>query len=66
MIDLFFFLVLLLNHRAPGFKSLQQQDSQELLHYLLDAVRTEETKVRFPYAYPYTLYFILFYFLLLK
>ncbi|XP_055981099.1 ubiquitin carboxyl-terminal hydrolase 45 isoform X2 [Sorex fumeus] len=30
--------------KAPGFKSLQQQDSQELLHYLLDAVRTEETK----------------------
>ncbi|XP_060023843.1 ubiquitin carboxyl-terminal hydrolase 45 isoform X3 [Lagenorhynchus albirostris] len=30
--------------KAPGFKSFQQQDSQELLHYLLDAVRTEETK----------------------
>ncbi|XP_065744828.1 ubiquitin carboxyl-terminal hydrolase 45 isoform X4 [Phocoena phocoena] len=31
--------------KAPGFKSFQQQDSQELLHYLLDAVRTEETKI---------------------
>uniref|UniRef100_A0A8C2NU28 Ubiquitin carboxyl-terminal hydrolase n=1 Tax=Capra hircus TaxID=9925 RepID=A0A8C2NU28_CAPHI len=30
--------------KAPAFKSFQQQDSQELLHYLLDAVRTEETK----------------------
>nr|XP_044613312.1 ubiquitin carboxyl-terminal hydrolase 45 isoform X6 [Equus asinus] len=30
--------------KAPRFKSFQQQDSQELLHYLLDAVRTEETK----------------------
>ncbi|XP_012594278.2 ubiquitin carboxyl-terminal hydrolase 45 [Microcebus murinus] len=30
--------------KAPRFKDLQQQDSQELLHYLLDAVRTEETK----------------------
>ncbi|XP_004372471.2 ubiquitin carboxyl-terminal hydrolase 45 isoform X1 [Trichechus manatus latirostris] len=31
-------------HKAPRFKGLQQQDSQELLHYLLDAVRIEETK----------------------
>ncbi|XP_068841424.1 ubiquitin carboxyl-terminal hydrolase 45 isoform X4 [Capricornis sumatraensis] len=31
--------------KAPAFKSFQQQDSQELLHYLLDAVRTEETKI---------------------
>ncbi|KAK2494514.1 hypothetical protein MC885_018160, partial [Smutsia gigantea] len=30
--------------KAPRFKSCQQQDSQELLHCLLDAVRTEETK----------------------
>ncbi|XP_030665355.1 ubiquitin carboxyl-terminal hydrolase 45 isoform X6 [Nomascus leucogenys] len=30
---------------APRFKDFQQQDSQELLHYLLDAVRTEETKI---------------------
>ncbi|XP_032194861.1 ubiquitin carboxyl-terminal hydrolase 45 isoform X1 [Mustela erminea] len=30
--------------KAPRFKGFQQQDSQELLHYLLDAVRTEETK----------------------
>uniref|UniRef100_H0VGH6 Ubiquitin carboxyl-terminal hydrolase n=1 Tax=Cavia porcellus TaxID=10141 RepID=H0VGH6_CAVPO len=30
--------------KAPRFKDFQQQDSQELLHYLLDAVRTEEKK----------------------
>lgn len=48
---LFSFPVLFLNHRAPAFKSFQQQDSQELLHYLLDAVRTEETKVRFLNVY---------------
>ncbi|XP_036622540.1 ubiquitin carboxyl-terminal hydrolase 45 isoform X1 [Trichosurus vulpecula] len=30
--------------KAPRFKGFQQQDSQELLHYLLDAVRIEETK----------------------
>ncbi|XP_069462500.1 ubiquitin carboxyl-terminal hydrolase 45 isoform X2 [Ambystoma mexicanum] len=30
--------------KAPKFKVFQQQDSQELLHYLLDAMRTEETK----------------------
>ncbi|XP_019375721.1 PREDICTED: ubiquitin carboxyl-terminal hydrolase 45 isoform X7 [Gavialis gangeticus] len=30
--------------KAPRFKGFQQQDSQELLHYLLDAMRTEETK----------------------
>ncbi|XP_053448303.1 ubiquitin carboxyl-terminal hydrolase 45 isoform X2 [Nycticebus coucang] len=30
--------------KAPRFKDSQQQDSQELLHYLLDSVRTEETK----------------------
>ncbi len=31
--------------RAPRFKGYQQQDSQELLHYLLDSMRVEETKV---------------------
>ncbi|NXF37030.1 UBP45 hydrolase, partial [Nyctibius bracteatus] len=31
--------------KAPRFKGFQQQDSQELLHYLLDAMRIEETKV---------------------
>ncbi|XP_055115635.1 ubiquitin carboxyl-terminal hydrolase 45 isoform X5 [Symphalangus syndactylus] len=31
--------------KAPRFKDFQQQDSQELLHHLLDAVRTEETKI---------------------
>ncbi|XP_019393340.1 PREDICTED: ubiquitin carboxyl-terminal hydrolase 45 isoform X4 [Crocodylus porosus] len=31
--------------KAPRFKGFQQQDSQELLHYLLDAMRTEETKI---------------------
>ncbi|KAG9493288.1 hypothetical protein GDO78_001276 [Eleutherodactylus coqui] len=30
--------------KAPRFKTFQQQDSQELLHYLLDALRSEETK----------------------
>ncbi|KAF0880329.1 UBP45 hydrolase, partial [Crocuta crocuta] len=30
--------------KAPRFKGFQQQDCQELLHYLLDAVRMEETK----------------------
>ncbi|XP_069830860.1 ubiquitin carboxyl-terminal hydrolase 45 isoform X2 [Dendropsophus ebraccatus] len=30
--------------KAPRFKTFQQQDSQELLHYLLDALRLEETK----------------------
>ncbi|XP_039108073.1 ubiquitin carboxyl-terminal hydrolase 45 isoform X4 [Hyaena hyaena] len=30
--------------KAPRFKGFQQQDSQELLHSLLDAVRMEETK----------------------
>ncbi|XP_053316809.1 ubiquitin carboxyl-terminal hydrolase 45 [Spea bombifrons] len=30
--------------KAPRFKTFQQQDSQELLHYLLDAMRLEETK----------------------
>ncbi|KPP71788.1 ubiquitin carboxyl-terminal hydrolase 45-like, partial [Scleropages formosus] len=29
---------------APRFKGYQQQDSQELLHYLLDSMRMEETK----------------------
>ncbi|CDQ80970.1 unnamed protein product [Oncorhynchus mykiss] len=32
--------------KAPRFKGYQQQDSQELLHYLLDSMRVEETKVR--------------------
>ncbi|KAM6910119.1 ubiquitin carboxyl-terminal hydrolase 45 isoform 2-T2 [Xenentodon cancila] len=31
-------------HKAPRFKGYQQQDSQELLHYLLDSIRVEETK----------------------
>uniref|UniRef100_A0A4W3JZ80 Ubiquitin carboxyl-terminal hydrolase n=1 Tax=Callorhinchus milii TaxID=7868 RepID=A0A4W3JZ80_CALMI len=30
--------------KAPWFKGFQQQDSQELLHYLLDALKIEETK----------------------
>uniref|UniRef100_A0A8C6V1T4 Ubiquitin carboxyl-terminal hydrolase 45 n=1 Tax=Neogobius melanostomus TaxID=47308 RepID=A0A8C6V1T4_9GOBI len=30
--------------KAPRFKGYQQQDSQELLHYLLDSIRVEETK----------------------
>ncbi|XP_062321068.1 ubiquitin carboxyl-terminal hydrolase 45 isoform X1 [Osmerus eperlanus] len=31
-------------HKAPRFKGYQQQDSQELLHYLLESIRVEETK----------------------
>ncbi|XP_077159712.1 ubiquitin carboxyl-terminal hydrolase 45 isoform X2 [Paroedura picta] len=31
--------------KAPRFKGFQQQDSQEVLHYLLDAMRIEETKI---------------------
>ncbi|XP_038126171.1 ubiquitin carboxyl-terminal hydrolase 45 isoform X1 [Cyprinodon tularosa] len=30
--------------KAPRFKGYQQQDSQELLHYLLDSIRVQETK----------------------
>ncbi|KAM5163770.1 ubiquitin carboxyl-terminal hydrolase 45 isoform 2-T3 [Mantella aurantiaca] len=30
--------------KAPRFKTFQQQDSQELLHHLLDSLRIEETK----------------------
>ncbi|KAI9520832.1 hypothetical protein NQZ68_013237 [Dissostichus eleginoides] len=33
---------------APRFKGYQQQDSQELLHYLLDSIRVEETKYSEP------------------
>ncbi|MGH0172142.1 UNVERIFIED_CONTAM: hypothetical protein FKN15_067478 [Acipenser sinensis] len=36
-------------HKAPRFKGYQQQDSQELLHYLLDAMRVEETKNHLSY-----------------
>ncbi|CAL8234472.1 unnamed protein product [Boreogadus saida] len=36
-----------MQQRAPRFKGYQQQDSQELLHYLLDSIRVEETKVFF-------------------
>ena len=31
--------------RAPRFRGYQQQDGQELLRYLLDALRTEEVHV---------------------
>ena len=31
--------------RAPRFRGYQQQDSQELLRYLLDSLRMEEVKV---------------------
>lgn len=33
--------------RAARFKGFQQQDSQELLRYLLDGMRAEEQKVCF-------------------
>lgn len=35
--------------RAARFKGFQQQDSQELLRYLLDGMRAEELKVRTVY-----------------
>lgn len=38
-------LLVFLYPRAPRFKGYQQQDSQELLHYLMDSIRVEETKV---------------------
>lgn len=38
-------LVLSLFCRAARFKGFQQQDSQELLRYLLDGMRAEEIKV---------------------
>lgn len=31
--------------RAPRFRGYQQQDSHELLRYLLDSMKTEEIKV---------------------
>lgn len=32
--------------RAPRFKGYQQQDSHELLRYLLDGMKAEEIKVK--------------------
>ena len=37
--------VLILLCRATRFKGFRQQDSQELLRYLLDSIRNEEFKV---------------------
>ena len=37
--------VLILLCRATRFKGFRQQDSQELLRYLLDSIRNEEIKV---------------------
>lgn len=39
------FFVYSSSSRAPRFKGYQQQDSQELLHYLMDSIRVEEIKV---------------------
>lgn len=39
------FVILSLACRAARFKGFQQQDSQELLRYLLDGMRAEEIKV---------------------
>lgn len=33
--------------RATRFKGFRQQDSQELLRYLLDSIRSEEIKVKY-------------------
>ena len=40
--------VLILLCRATRFKGFRQQDSQELLRYLLDSIRNEEIKVLNP------------------
>ena len=34
--------------RAPRFKGYQQQDSHELLRYLMDGMKAEEIKVKHP------------------
>ena len=36
--------MLFLFNRAPRFKGFQQQDSHELLRYLLDGMKAEEIK----------------------
>lgn len=43
--------MLSLSYRAARFKGFQQQDSQELLRYLLDGMRAEEVKVCIKYIY---------------
>ncbi|XP_016363345.1 ubiquitin carboxyl-terminal hydrolase 45-like [Sinocyclocheilus anshuiensis] len=42
--------------KAPRFKGYQQQDSQELLHYLLDSMRVEETKVSARFIFSFYLF----------
>ena len=41
------FIISSFSCRAPRFKGFQQQDSQELLRYLLDGMRAEEHKVQY-------------------
>lgn len=43
-VQLYFITIVLLN-RAIRFKGYQQQDSHELLRYLLDGMRSEEMQV---------------------
>lgn len=42
--DVLMYVIILLC-RATRFKGFRQQDSQELLRYLLDSIRNEEIKV---------------------
>ena len=47
--------------RAPRFSSFQQQDSQELLRYLLDSMRSEEINVNHKFELTLLLKFYVIY-----